>query len=312
VHSRQKLIFGEEGQKKIEQSRVAIIGMGALGTVAAELLVRSGVKNLIIVDRDVVEETNLQRQTLYSFNDLGRSKVIAAKERLVQINPQVKIEERAIHLSAKNISLNVDLVLDCTDNQQTRFLINDYCKKNNLYWIYAAAIKTSGYVMPILPDHPCLKCFMQEAQLDTCETAGVLNTITSSIATLQVQVALDLLTEKDVKPLLYHYNLSTKKFRSLIINKNPACRTCTQQFDYLEQKEESKFVKFCSSGRQQVNGKELDLVKVKERLEKIDVVTEDGNTLQFRNILLFADGRALIKAGSTEKALADYSKFIGN
>ncbi len=314
MHSSQRLIVGEEGQHRIEQSTVAIVGLGALGSVAAELLVRAGVHSLILIDRDIVEESNLQRQVLYAANDVGRSKALAAKERLEQISPGCSIAALPIHLNAKNIVEieKADLILDCTDNLYTRFVLNDSCRKYGKKWIYAAAIKTAGYVMPIFPESACLRCFLQDAQLETCETAGVLNTITTSIAALQAQLALELLSGKDVKPVLYHYDLERKSFSALKIVRNGRCGTCQGNFVYLKPKEESRIVQFCGSGRYQIEGKKKDLALLKQLWEKIDYVSEDTVFVQFKNILLFNDGRALIKADSEEEALASYAKWVGS
>lgn len=315
-YSRQTCLaeIGKEGQDKIEQSVVAVVGLGAVGTVAAELLTRAGIGKLILVDRDIVEESNLQRQTLYEEKDVGRSKVVAAKERLEKINSKVHLEIHAIHLNAENIDLlkGANLILDCSDNLQTRFLINDYCKKENKTWIYGAAIKTSGYVMPILPEGPCLRCFLQEASLETCETAGVLNTITNSIAALQVTLALQILLGKEVEPCLLHYTIWNQELKKIKVQKNKDCPTCNGKYDYLEQKEETRMVKFCSSGRYQIKGKKVDLQEMKNRWEKRGKVIDDAVLLTFRNIILFEDGRALIKADSEREALAAYSKWVGN
>ena len=305
-YSRQTILpeIGAEGQNKIERAVVAIVGVGALGTVAAELLTRAGIGALILIDRDVVEESNLQRQTLYEEKDVGRSKVVAAKEMLERINSKCEIKI--------NILKEAHLILDCTDNLHTRFLINDFCKKEQKTWIYGAAIKTSGYVMPILPFGPCLRCFLQEASLETCETAGVLNTITTSIAALQVTLALQIVVGKEIGPLLYHYDVWNTELKKIKVQKNKDCQTCGGKYEYLERKEETRLVKFCSSGRYQINGKKKDLQEMKKRWEKIDVVIDDTVLLTFRNIFLFEDGRALIKAASEEEALSVYSKWVGN
>ena len=147
------------GQEKIEHSVVAVVGVGALGSVAADLLTRAGVGTLILVDRDVVEESNLPRQSLYEEKDVGRSKVVAAKEKLLKVNGETDIKIHALHLNAVNIDLlgKAVIILDCTDNLQTRFLLNDFCKKEKISLIYGAAVKTTGYAMPILPTGPCLR-----------------------------------------------------------------------------------------------------------------------------------------------------------
>ncbi len=316
-YSRQILLeeIGVAGQTLLQNKKIAIVGIGALGTVAAELLSRAGVGNLILIDRDVVEPSNLQRQTLFDEKDLGKNKVTAAEQRINEINSEIKIESHAIHLNSENIHLlkTADLVLDCTDNLQTRFLINDYCKKEQKPWIYAAAIKTSGYVMPIFPNGSCLQCFLTESSLETCDTIGVLNTITVSIASLQATLALKLLLGKEVESILYHYDIWNQSFKKINIKANKNCSTCAGNFTYLEKKETSKYIRFCSTGKYQVLGnKELDLTKIQKHWEKIAAVTDDGACLQFQNITLFKDGRALINANSTEEAEAIYSKLVGN
>lgn len=315
-YSRQTILpeVGIEGQDKIKESVVAVVGLGALGTVAAELLARAGVGKLILVDRDIIEESNLQRQTLYEEKEVGRSKAVAAKERLEKINGKVNLEIHAIHFNAENIDLLkvANLILDCTDNLQTRFLINDFCKKEKKKWIYGAAIKTSGYVMPILPVGPCLRCFLQEVSLETCETAGVLNVITTSIAALQVILALQIVMGKAIEQDLLHYNIWNQELKKIKVQKNKDCPTCNGKYDYLEQKEERRKVRFCSSGRYQINGKKVELQEMKKRWEKVDKVVDDVVLLTFKNIILFEDGRALIKANSEEEALSAYSKWVGN
>ncbi|MBI4147092.1 HesA/MoeB/ThiF family protein [Candidatus Woesearchaeota archaeon] len=315
-YSRQILLneIGQEGQKKIQGKKIAVVGVGALGTVAAELLARAGVGSLILIDRDMVEISNLQRQTLFGEKDVGRSKAIAAEKRIGEINSEIKIEPHPIHLNPKNMQVlqTVDLILDCTDNLQTRFLINDYCKKERKPWIYAAAIKTSGYVMPILPEGPCLQCFLSETNLETCDTAGVLNTITVSIASLQSTLALKLLLGKEIESTLYHYDIWNQNFKKLNIKKKENCPTCSGIFSRLEKKENSKYVRFCSTGKYQTLGPEADLKIIKARWEKIGKVTEEKDLLYFQNITLFKDGRALIKANSKEDAQSLYSRLVGN
>ena len=315
-YSRQILLreIGTEGQKKLRQNNVAIVGVGALGTVAAELLVRAGVEKIILIDRDVVERSNLQRQLLFTEEDVGRSKAVVAKEKLHKINSNAAIHAEAIHLNSENVQLlqNADLILDCTDNIQTRLLVNDYCKKNKKRWIYAAAIKTSGYVMPILPEGPCLQCFMHESGVDTCDTVGVLNTITSSIAGMQVTLALKMMVEEKVEPSLFYYDIWQGTSKKITVKKNKKCKACQGNFMYLEKKENVKIIPFCSSGRYQIQGKPRNVQEMKKKWQRLGKVVDDGATLQFKDILLFRDGRALIKAKSEHEALATYSKFVGN
>lgn len=314
-YSRQILLkeIGKEGQELISQKKVAIVGMGALGTVSAELLTRAGVGSLLLIDRDVVEESNLQRQTLFTEKDLGKSKAITAETKLQEINSAIKIEAEVIHLNSENIDLlnSADLILDCTDNLKTRFLLNDYCKKNKKPWVYSAAIKTSGYVMPIFPYGPCLMCFLEEANLETCDTSGVLNTLTTSIASLQTTKAIKIMLGKETESLLYHYDVWNGEFRKLKIRPKEGCETCQGKYVYLDNSNNTS-IRFCSAGKYQIKGPVKDFADLITTWRELGKVKFDGTTLQFQNIMFFKDGRALIKANSEEEAQAVYSKFIGN
>ena len=314
-YSRQILLneIGTEGQQQLAQKTIAIVGIGALGTVTAELSARAGIGNLILIDRDYIEESNLQRQSLFTEHDIGKSKVQTAKEKLQQMNAQMSIHAEAISLNQTNINLlkNADLILDCTDNLQTRFLINDFAKKNNLPWIYAAAIKTEGYVLPILPSSPCLRCFLQETIAETCDTVGVLNTITHTIASLQFTIALQILLQKPIKQYLIYINIWTQELKKIKIKQKTSCPSCHNIFPALEKKEQ-KMIRFCSAGKFQIQGPKPDFQKLKQQWQKIDKVIDDTITLRFKNITLFKDGHTLIQAKTEEEAQATYSKYIGN
>lgn len=315
-YSRQELLvdIGKEGQKTLRNKTVAIVGIGALGTLSSELLARAGIGNLILIDRDLVEVSNLQRQTLFAEEDIGKSKAAVAKNRLTKINSMINIRQYPIHLNPKNISVieKSDLVLDCTDNLSTRFLINDYCKKNKLPWIYAAAIKTSGQVMPIFPEGPCLNCFIKETPTETCDTVGVLNSATSSISALQTSLAIKMLLEKEVVPKLYHYDVWKPELRILSIKKNKECPTCKGKYIHLDKEIKPNLIRFCSSGKYQIDGTPKEFISIKNKLETFGKVEIDGDILKFQNILVFRDGRAIIKADSEEEALAIYAKYLEN
>lgn len=310
-YERQMIVpqIGKMGQKKIYASCVAIVGLGGLGSIAAELLVRAGVGKVIIIDRDIVEESNLTRQ-FYLPRDVGRSKVAAAKERLSDVNPSLIVEGWAIHLQRSNIMVlqEADVILDCTDNLRTRFLINWYCRTQRKKWIYAAAIKTAGYVMPILPGGPCVQCFLQEGSLETCDQVGVINTTTTSIAALQVNFCLRLLIGEEVEPRLYYYDVWKPEFRLLAVKKRKNCQGCDGKYLFPE---ETKWVHFCSTGRYQIEGKH-NLNELRNRLGKRKGLVDDGEILSLMGITLFADGRALVKAETAEKAMMKYSKMVGD
>ena len=162
-YSRQILLpeIGSEGQKRLQKSRAVVMGCGALGTNALSFLVRAGVGQVLVVDRDIVDLSNLQRQTLFTERDVGRPKAVVAKELLHEINSDVDIDGKAVdvsHLNIEKLVKGATVVLDATDNMDTRFLINDACAKHGVPWVYAGAVGVTGMVMPVVPKGPCLRC----------------------------------------------------------------------------------------------------------------------------------------------------------
>ena len=315
-YSRQEKVIGTKAQKRLQKSKALIVGMGALGTVAASLLARAGIKELILIDRDVVEESNLPRQLLYTETDVGKSKAFCAKEKLEQINSQLRITALALHLNPQNIAnlkeQNLSLILDCTDNLKTKLLLNDFCKKEKIPFIYGSAIKQQGQVMAIFPGGPCLSCFLKEAHAETCEQIGVLNTITSLVGTLQADLALKILIGQKQPSELYCLNLEKNSCRKLTVNTNPLCPACQGRYDYLNSTENAVFIKFCSSGKYQIDGRPLNLEELNQKLKGVVTTYFDGASLKIEKMLVFADGRALIAADSEQEAQAIYSKYVGN
>ena len=190
-YSRQEILkqIGKNGQEKLKKSAVIIIGLGALGTTAAELLTRLGIGNLILIDRDFIELTNLHRQHLFDESSIGKQKSIQAMQELKKINGDINIKAYFDNLDYTNINELVkgDLILDCTDNLETRFLINEFSIQNKIPWIYAACIGSIGYIFNIIPGKVCFNCIFKETlNLETCETFGILNTISNLIASIQV------------------------------------------------------------------------------------------------------------------------------
>ena len=319
---RQIPLIGTQGQEKLQSAKVAIIGVGALGTVAAELLVRSGVGSILLIDRDVVELSNLQRQSLFANSDISSSKVVAAKRRLLEINPEITIEIAPVHLSAKNISQTIsdkiNLVLDCTDNMNPRFLINDYTKKNMINWIFASAVGWSGMFSFIAADSACLRCQMpKKANGETCQEAGVIGAVTKSIASMQSNIAIQFLTGQDISNLknkLFTYDAKTISLRNFDIQKDPRCKTCSNEFPSLKVQGQEDIVRFCSSGMFQVSREtKIDLVKLQKTIESEFTETIlDEISLRFGNLTVFSDGRALIKAKTKESAVTLYDRYISN
>jgi len=238
-YSRQELVIGKKAQKTLEKSKIAIVGVGALGSLTSELLVRSGVKNLILFDRDFIEMSNLQRQHMFTLKDVNKPKVKVAREFLKELNPKVKITEYFESLIANNIDKlkKVDLILDCTDNMQTRFLINDFCVKNKINCVFASAIQEKGYVYVFTKGKACYNCiFSGLKSIDSCETLGVLNGVTSLVSSLQVSEALKLLIGKESEKDLIHVNLNKNNFDKIKVIRDKECSVCKGEYSYLEGK----------------------------------------------------------------------------
>ena len=308
--TRQITLIGKEAQEKISQAKAAIVGIGALGTVVSELLVRSGIKDFILIDRDIIEESNLQRQFMFTIEDINKSKAAIAKRALEKINPSINIRSEAIHLSPQNIDILKDrtIIIDCTDNLKTRFLINDFCKKNEIPWVYGAAIKTKGYAMLLRGKGPCLACFLAETSLETCSIAGVINTNTTAIASLQVNLALKYIIGETQLPELLYLDLWKGDFKRIKVNQQDECPACHGEYHYLVASEQPESLKFCSESRFQVLGKPQNLNLLNKKLKNSSF---DGHILSFKSIILFKDGRAIIKAKSQEEAEGIYSKCLG-
>ncbi|MBI2558061.1 ThiF family adenylyltransferase [Candidatus Woesearchaeota archaeon] len=344
--------IGKKGQAKLRNSTIAIVGLGALGTVSAQLMARAGIGNLILIDRDIVELSNLQRQTLFDESDVGKPKALAAQEHLIKINSDVKINFFIDDLNCKNINglipttdnsnkkiknkKNADLILDCTDNLETRFLINDFSIKNNIPFIYSSAVGSKGYVFNVIPNKtPCLKCFLKEAaQLGTCETTGVLNTITNLISSIQADEAVKILLNNPYEKHLLFFDIWKNELLKIKVNKNKNCICCMKNdFEYLNGKKSSRIVKLCGNNIYQIKTKNIDakqfnalenqrfsvprnsknFLELKNKLKRIGKLTDFGYCINFGSKLtVFNDGRVLVKAKDEKEAKSLYSKFIGN
>lgn len=311
-YSRQELVLGNKAQQLLRKSKVCIVGIGALGTFSAELLARAGVGNLILIDRDIVELHNLQRQSLFSEEDINKPKALAAKQRLSKINSEIKINAIADDLSSENIGIiNADLILDCTDNLSIRFLLNDYCTKNKISWIYSAAIGNSGRVMDIIPNNYCFRCNFKKAEgLDTCDTVGVMNTVIAMVSSIQVAEAIKILTGKNPSLGLICIDSYKPEIYTVRVNKNKGCLCCIKgKYEFLSMKK-SNLVKFCGSGTYQVKGN-FNFKQVKKRLQKLGRITDFGSSFSYGGIAVF-ENRVLIKANNEKEAEMIYSKYIGN
>ncbi|NOQ55954.1 MAG: NAD(P)H-binding protein [Nanohaloarchaea archaeon] len=319
--------FSEKDQEQLLKSKIAIIGIGATGTVVAELLTRAGIGNITIADRDYIEKSNLQRQTLFDEKDIGKAKAEIAKEKLRKINSEINITSKVCDINAANIEKIIDekdLIIDCTDNIETRFLINDCSMKHKIPWIYIAAIGATGATMNFVPkDRPCFRCVFKDipkGSTETCETSGILNSASTAIASFAAAQAIKILTDKKHSTTLTYIDLWDQKIDRIHVKKRTACPSCKGDYEFLERKKETKIITLCGKGAYQIvpaKEKKLDLVKMYPRFKNIGTASVFGPVLHFRHdlidISIFNDGHAIIKnVKSAVEAKSIYSKYVGN
>jgi molybdopterin-synthase adenylyltransferase len=332
-YSRQVLFagIGPEGQERLLNSRVAIVGCGATGSAIAALLARAGVGMLRIIDRDYVEPSNLQRQTLFDERDAQESvpKAIAAAEKISSFNSQIVVEPHANDLTPENIGellAGAQLVLDGTDNFETRYLINDYAVKHSLPWIYCAAVGSLAASMNILPgETACLACIFPESPkgaLDTCETSGILNSAVNFAASVAATEALKLLTGAipALRQTLLSFDLWRNERAEISANKPRAdCRVCIQH-EFIDLAGAYRpHITLCGRNSVQIHehNKPINLGELGERLSPHGTVRRSEFILKFckgpYEMTLFPDGRAIIK-GTTDTAVARslYARYVGN
>lgn len=334
-YSRQTLFagIGAGGQQRLGEARVLIVGCGALGTSQAEMLARAGVGRLRLVDRDFVEESNLQRQTLYSERDAAERlpKVVAARRRLGEINSAVEVEDEVADVNLGNVErliANCDLVLDGTDNFATRYLINDACVKHGVNWVYGAAVGSYGVTMTIRPRlTPCLRCLFPEApppgSAPTCDTAGVILPIIASVASVQVTEAIKLLTRQDeaLHRSLLQIDVWRNEWRRIALGApEPTCPACVfGRYDSLAAEAAELTSVLCGREAVQISPRAplaLDLPALAERLQGAGEVALNPYLLRFRageyELTIFRDARAIIR-GTEDTALARslYARYVG-
>lgn len=334
-YSRQVLFneIGKDGQEKLFNSRVLLVGCGALGASHAEMLARAGVGTLQIVDRDFVEFTNLQRQTLFKEDD-ARSrlpKAIAAKTRIAEINSEIEVEAIVADVNNSNVESlieNCDLVLDGTDNFQVRYLINDACVKHSKTWIYGAAVSSYGTTMTIIPGKtPCLRCVFEEmpdaGSSPTCDTAGVIMPIIATVSAVQVTEAIKILVGKPnaLHGSIMQFDVWQNDWRKIKLGKsNPDCVACGQKsFEFLDAESHEFAAILCGRDAVQIAPPKtslLDLEMLAEKLNHIVPIHQNEYLLRFSHdnyeITVFRDGRAIIR-GTEDVAAARslYARFIG-
>jgi molybdopterin/thiamine biosynthesis adenylyltransferase len=332
-YSRQMLFkqIGPEGQKKLAQSRVALVGCGATGSALASLLARSGVGTLRILDRDYVEPSNLQRQTLFDESDAQESlpKAIAAARQIARFNSQITVEPRVADLTPSNVDSllgGVDLLLDGTDNFETRYLINDYAVKNSVAWIYSAAVASYAVTMNILPgETACLACIFPESPrgaVETCETAGVLASAVNLVASIAASEALKFLVgaRAKMRRTLLSWDVWTSEQAELAATHSRAdCRACaSRDFTHLAG-EGRPHITLCGRNSVQIHERQrpIDFAELSAILKPHGSVRHSDFVLKFwpgpYEMTLFPDGRAIIK-GTTDTAVARslYARYVGS
>ncbi|MFB3904367.1 MAG: ThiF family adenylyltransferase [Acidobacteriota bacterium] len=334
-YSRQVLFkgIGGPGQKKIRGTRVAVVGCGALGTCSSEMLVRAGIGRLVLVDRDFVELSNLHRQSLFTEEDArhGLPKAVAAERALSQINTDVSIRARVADVTSENIAEICEgcaLIVDGTDNFETRYLINDYSVKSGTPWVYGACVGSFGTSCAFVPGQTgCFRCLCEEppagAGVETCDTAGVLAPIVHTVAAYQVAQVLKLITGSSSGELrLLQVDVWDDAWRAVSLKglRNPECDCCVKKkLVFLEGSQESRLTRLCGRNAVQISpGRpvHLDFAELSARLARAAEVDFNDFLMRIRvpgfEIALFPDGRSIIK-GTDDPALARavYSRYIG-
>ena len=323
--------IGATGQQKLAAARVAIVGCGATGSALAGLLARAGVGTLRIVDRDYVEPSNLQRQSLFDEKDAAESlpKAIAAARKVATFNSGIVVEPRVDDLVPGNIEgllKGMKLILDGTDNFETRYLINDYAVDRLLPWIYSAAVGSYAVTLNILPGQTaCLACLFPDSphgMVETCETSGILNSAVNLVASFAATEAIKLLVggSANLRRTLLSFDVWTNEHAEISAAKpRPACRACGQR-DFIHLAGEGRpHITLCGRNSVQIHERQrpIDFDEMGRRLQPHGTVRHNDFVLKFWHdpyeMTLFPDGRAIIK-GTTDTAVARslYAKYVGS
>jgi len=332
-YSRQVLFagIGEAGQERLRAAHIALVGCGATGAAAASLLARAGVGTLTLVDRDFVEESNLQRQVLFDEADARESlpKAEAARRKIALFNSEVAVNAHIADLTPGNIHellAGVEVILDATDNFETRYLLNDYAVERKMPWIYSAAVGAYAITMNILPEETaCLACVFPEpptGTVETCDTAGILNSAVNLAASLAVTEAIKMITgaHDRLRRKLLSCDLWTNEWSAVLADKPRAdCEVCQQRnFRHLRG-EGRPHITLCGRNSVQIHehSRPVDFSELEGRLRPHGRVRFNDMLLRFERgehtLTLFADGRAIIQ-GTTDTAVARtlYARYIGS
>ena len=322
--------MGPEGQTRLAAARVAIVGCGATGSALASLLARAGVGYLRIIDRDYVEPSNLQRQMLFDESDAAESlpKAIAAARRIRGFNSQIVVEPHATDLvpdNAADLLGNVQLILDGTDNFETRYLINDYAVSEKLPWIYAAGVGSYAVTMNVLPgETACLACIFPDSpkgMVETCDTSGILNSAVNLVASIATTEAMKLIVgaRNQLRRTLLSYDVwSNEHAQVSTARPRDGCRAC-QQRDFVHLEGEGRPpISMCGRNSVQIHERQrpIDFDEITRRLTPHGTVKHNEFVLKFWHdpyeLTLFPDGRAIIK-GTNDPAIARslYARYVG-
>ncbi|AIE78230.1 TPA: thiazole biosynthesis adenylyltransferase ThiF [Bacillus tropicus] len=335
-YSRQELFspIGEEGQQKIREKHVLIIGAGALGSANAEMFVRAGVGTVTIVDRDYVDWSNLQRQQLYAESDVENNlpKAVAAKKRLEEINSEVRVEALVQDVTAEELEelvTDVDVMIDATDNFETRFIVNDIAQKYAIPWIYGACVGSYGLSYTILPSKtPCLSCLLQSIPLGgaTCDTAGIISPAVSLVVSHQVTEALKLLVEdyESLREGLVSFDVWKNEYSCMNVQKlrKHNCPSCGENalYPYLNKENTSKTAVLCGRNTVQIrppHKEEMDFERYKGLLnDRVNDLNVNPYLLSFsveeKRLVAFKDGRVLVHGTKDiSEAKTIYHRYFG-
>jgi molybdopterin-synthase adenylyltransferase len=334
-YSRQVLFrgIGLEGQQKLASARVAIVGCGATGSALAALLARAGVGVMRIIDRDYVEPSNLQRQSLFDEKDAADSlpKAVAAARKIASFNSSIVVQPKVDDLIPGNVEAlleGFDLILDGTDNFETRYLINDYAVKQGLPWIYSAAVGSYGVTLNVVPGQTaCLACIFPDSPrgvVETCETSGILNSAVNLVASIAATEALKFLVGGVMSPQLRRTLIScdlwTNEHAEISAAKpRPGCRACGEH-DFIHLTGAGRpHITLCGRNSVQIHERQrpIDFTEMNRRLQPHGTVRHNEFVLKFWHdpyeMTLFPDGRAIIK-GTTDTAIARslYARYVGS
>ena len=334
-YSRQILFrgIGEEGQRRLAAGRVAIVGCGATGSALASLLARAGVGMLRIIDRDYVEPSNLQRQSLFDEKDAAESlpKAIAAARKISAFNSEIVVEARVEDVVPGNIHAlleGMDVILDGTDNFETRYLVNDFAVEASRSWIYSAAVGSYGVTLNILPGKTaCLACIFPDSprgMVETCETSGILNTAVNVVASVAASEAMKMLVGGEalvrLRKTLWSMDVWTSEQAEIAAGRPRAgCRACGERNFVHLAGEKRPHITMCGRNSVQIHeqARPIDFAEMQRRLETLGVVRHNEFVLKFwrepYEITLFPDGRAIIK-GTTDTGVARslYARYVGS